>query len=136
MDSGTKHGLRILIAEDEEDIRFLVEVYLKKEGHIVTAAADGLEVVRLFAEGEFDMVLLDIGMPKLSGDEAAAAIKSHGRNVPVVYLTGYNSDTEQVRRIRARGDRSEVLMKPDALFTIGQTLREIYERSRQQVEAA
>ena len=70
--------VRVLLAEDDEDLRVMTARMLKAEGHSVTEAADGLEAERLLAGGGFDALVSDIMMPGRTGTELAAAARAMG----------------------------------------------------------
>jgi DNA-binding response OmpR family regulator len=114
---------KILLAEDEADIAFLIEFSLcRRAPHDITVAQNGAEAVRLFraareAGAPFDLVVMDIGMPLLSGDQAALAIRRLDSRVVILFLTGYGEDSDPVKNAR-RCPRSELLMKPDDLMTL------------------
>jgi DNA-binding NtrC family response regulator len=82
---------RILIVEDRDSLRRLLERALGEEGYEVTAASGGAAALRLLAERGFDLVLTDLKLPDLSGLEVLAASREAHPSVPVVVLTGYGS---------------------------------------------
>jgi len=81
---------RILVIEDEEDVRQLLSDILTNAGHDVEIAADGSQGIELFEKKEFDLVLSDLGMPGMSGWEVAEKVKSINDKVPVALITGWN----------------------------------------------
>ncbi len=89
-DSGLGSGT-ILIADDEEDVRILVESVLKKGGYRVITASDGVEAINHFKSlnGEIDAVILDLSMPNLSGTEALCQIRALSTTVPVILSSGF-----------------------------------------------
>jgi DNA-binding NtrC family response regulator len=82
---------RILIVEDRDSLRRMLERALGQEGYEVTTAADGQAALRLLAERGFDLVLTDLKLPDLSGIEVLAASRQVQPRVPVVVLTGYGT---------------------------------------------
>jgi signal transduction histidine kinase len=80
---------RILIIDDEADVRELLTDVLTGRGHTVTVAAGGREGLARFEAGRYDLVLTDLGMPELNGWEVARVIKSARRDTPVLLLTGW-----------------------------------------------
>lgn len=87
---------RILIADDEEDIRNLISFTLSFAGHQVTSTANGEQAVQAILESKPDLILLDVRMPRLSGYEACAIIKNNAqtRDIPVVFLSAKGQDNE------------------------------------------
>jgi CheY-like chemotaxis protein len=86
----------ILVAEDERDIRELINLTLMFGGHTVTTAANGEEAVQKATDAKPDLILLDVRMPKLTGYEACRQIKAIDalRDVPVAFLTAKGQDEE------------------------------------------
>ncbi|MDO9107367.1 MAG: response regulator, partial [Coriobacteriia bacterium] len=66
---------RILVVEDEKSIRDAVTAYLEKEGYWVTPAADGLSALDAFDKHRYDLVVLDLMLPKLSGEQVCAEMR-------------------------------------------------------------
>jgi signal transduction histidine kinase/DNA-binding NarL/FixJ family response regulator len=111
---GIVRPLRILFADDQEDIRTLTAYQLKRSGHKVVIAKDGKQALNAFRSASFDVVLLDQEMPGMTGDEVARAIrKTEGGKKERVFLvasTG-NTTSEDVRRLKQAGF-DDVLGKP------------------------
>lgn len=87
---------RILIAEDEPDIRNLIEFTLKFGGHEVFAFSNGSDAVEQTPKLKPDLILLDVRMPRLTGYEACQALKKdpQTRNIPVVFLSAKGQEAE------------------------------------------
>src|SRR5262249_3532195 len=88
--------LRILIAEDSDEIREVLALLLLADQHLVTLAQDGERALELFVLDRarsdvrpFDLVITDRAMPRLNGDQLAAAIKQLEPGVPVLMVTGF-----------------------------------------------
>jgi len=92
--SGEQRKARILVIEDEEEVRNVLSDILTTGGHEVEVAADGIQGVELFTEKEFDLVFTDLGMPVMSGWQVAEKIKGINRRVPVALITGWNVKVE------------------------------------------
>jgi len=108
-------GLRILLAEDEPVNRIFTVRALQKLGHAVDAAADGREALAMLEHGAYDLVLMDIQMPRLNGLEATRRIRS-GQvegvppTMPVVALTAYAMEGDRQKGLEAGMD--EYVTKP------------------------
>lgn len=120
--------MHILIIEDEISIRQTLQELLELNGHTVTAAADGLEGVRL-AEQRPELILCDIGMPVLDGFQAITAIQKlpQCRDIPFIFLTA-RADREDQRRGMALG-ADDYITKP---FTERDLMEAIAARVRRQ----
>jgi DNA-binding response OmpR family regulator len=87
---------KILIAEDERDIRDLIEFTLKYAGHEVVKASNGVEAVELAPNEKPDLILLDVRMPRMTGYEACRALKDIDgvKDIPVVFLSAKGQPSE------------------------------------------
>ena len=102
---------RILVADDDDDIRTLLQILLESDGHVVEAAADGLEGLAKHRAMRFDLVCLDLDMPRLNGIELTHAIRSGARaDLPILMITG-SASTPDHDAARAAGV-SDLLGKP------------------------
>ncbi|MBJ6137412.1 SpoIIE family protein phosphatase [Marinobacter litoralis] len=104
--------MNLLIAEDSDGDRMILATLLRRLGHQVHEASNGLEAVAVFVKTEPDIVFMDALMPTMSGMDAARRIKelSGTRFVPVVFITSLASEREQARCLEAGGD--DFLLKP------------------------
>lgn len=80
---------KILIVDDDEAHRLMLKANLSKEGYQLSEAGDGLSAVQAVREGFFDLILMDIRMPKLSGIEALKEIKAISPSIPVLLITAF-----------------------------------------------
>jgi PAS domain S-box-containing protein len=107
-------GLRVLLAEDNPVNQKVAARLVEREGHQVTVVANGREAVEQIAQQDFDVVLMDVQMPKMDGFEATARIREHekqtGRHVPIIALTAHAMKGDQERCLAAGMDR--YLAKP------------------------
>ena len=103
---------RILIIEDEEKLARFVELELGYEGYLVTKAFDGRTGLELAETGEFDLVLLDIMLPQISGMEVLRRIRRK-TSLPVIMLTARDSIEDKVSGLDAGAD--DYLTKPFAI---------------------
>jgi len=86
----------ILVVEDEEKILRLLELELQYEGYEVGKAGDGLQAFQLFREREWDLILLDVMLPGISGIELLRRIRSQDEYTPVILLTAKSSVEDKV----------------------------------------
>ncbi|MGN0290079.1 MAG: response regulator transcription factor [Lachnospiraceae bacterium] len=98
----------ILIADDEKEIRDILNLLLKGEGYEVLTAENGCEVVEL-AEPEIDLYILDVNMPGLSGFMAAAELRKK-YDTPIIFLTAYSGESDKVMGFSAGAD--DYIVKP------------------------
>jgi CheY-like chemotaxis protein len=81
-------GKRILLADDQAEVRETVRLLLGMDGHSVSEAANGEEALGLFAPNRFDLVITDYAMPVMRGDELATNIKHVSPSQPILMITG------------------------------------------------
>ncbi len=105
---------KILVAEDERDIRDLIQFTLEYAGHQVVTAANGEEAYQRATAEVPDLILSDVRMPKMTGYEACRLIKAHPgtSHIPVVFLSAKGQDVEVQSGLEAGA--SEYLLKPFA----------------------
>jgi len=100
---------RILVVEDEKVIRDAVTAYLEKEGHWVTAVADGEEAIATFLKRGFDLVVLDLMLPKISGEDVCRAIRDVS-DAPIIMLTAKGEEEDRITGLAIGAD--DYLVKP------------------------
>ena len=108
-------SLHVLVAEDAPDMGSLLNDYLTSDGHTVQLATDGRAALKNFEAGAFDLVVTDRGMPHLSGDQLAEAIRAIS-DVPIIMVTGFGG------MMMASGERPTgvdfILSKPVAIASL------------------
>ena len=109
---------RILIVEDEEDVRQLLFEVLNENGHEIETASDGIQGIAMFKESNYDMVFTDLGMPGMTGWQVAQEVKKKNRKTPVALITGWIVQLKQ-GELKNRGV-DFVVSKP---FKINQILQ-------------
>lgn len=113
----------LLVVDDEPAVREVVTEYLAADGHHVETATNGREGLEKFLAGRFDVVVTDQGMPEMSGDQLAAAIKRVAPNRAVILLTGFGDIME------AAGDQpvdvDTILTKPVTVSAMRQALAKV-----------
>ena len=122
---------KILIAEDDANIRLGLVATLESEGYAVTAASDGAQALRLFPQGKFDLVVLDVMMPKASGYDVCRELRARGTRVPVLFLTAKGEEIDKVVGLKLGADDyvtkpfgvRELLARVEALLRRGRETR-------------
>lgn len=110
---------RILIIEDEERIQTLLKTYLEADGYQVDLASDGLEGMKQFQKGSYQLILLDVMMPQIDGYAVLEMIRQTS-NIPVMMITAMEKDEDQMKAFDLQVD--DYIIKP---FTMELVLRRI-----------
>jgi two-component system KDP operon response regulator KdpE len=105
---------RVLVADDEPAIRKVVRDALEREGHRVETAIDGQEALERFAEGEYDLLVTDLAMPRVDGIELVKEIRRKSP-LPILVLTVRGEEREKVRLLDEGAD--DYVTKP---FGVGE----------------
>ncbi len=119
---------KILIADDEPDIRELVAFTLRFAGHEVVAFGNGADVVEAAPQEQPDLILMDVRMPRMTGYEACEKMKSDPSvaSIPVVFLSAKGQDAEIETGLAAGA--SEYLLKPFAPNELTEKVTELLQR--------
>ena len=121
----------ILIVEDEPDIQELLCAYLQDAGYGTAAAGDGVAALELFQSRPFDLVLLDLMLPKIDGFGVCELIRRQSQ-VPILMLTALDGEEEQLRGFRLNID--DYVTKPFSMPVLLEKIRVILRRSGGTVE--
>ena len=116
---------RILVVEDEPDIQELLQAYLRETGYETAAAGDGAEALDLFQKQAFDLVLLDIMLPKLDGFGVCEVIRRQSQ-VPILMLTALEGEEQQLRGFGL--DIDDYVTKPFSMPVLLEKIRVILRR--------
>ncbi len=95
--------LRILVVDDDQEIRDGIEIYLKNEGYDVIKAADGIEALEQLEQAEVHLIILDIMMPKMDGITATFKIREQ-RNIPILMLSAKSESTDKIHGLSVGAD--------------------------------
>ncbi|GMA48744.1 putative transcriptional regulatory protein YkoG [Alicyclobacillus contaminans] len=117
---------RILVVEDEEDIAEFLAMEFEYEGYAVTTALDGREGLKLALEKSWDIILLDVMLPHMSGMEVCRRIRAVSQ-VPIIMLTARGSVPDRVAGLDAGAD--DYLQKPFAIEELLARIRVLLRRS-------
>jgi two-component system, OmpR family, response regulator RegX3 len=117
---------RVLLAEDDESFVDALVIGLAREGFDVTVASDGPEALRLFAEVEPDLVLLDLMLPRLSGIDVCRSIRAHS-TVPIIMVTAKGTEIDTVVGLEVGAD--DYVTKPYRLRELVARMRAVLRRT-------
>ncbi len=120
----------ILIVDDDPQIREVLRIALRQDGHDVTEAGDGAEGLAKARNGKADLVVLDIGMPEMDGLEVCRRLRSE-HNTPVLFLTARDDEIDRVLGFELGGD--DYVTKPFSPRELLARIRAILKRSAGQV---
>ena len=120
-----KVSTKILIVEDEIDIREGISDYLSEVGYDVMVAEDGQEGIDLFKSNEFDLVLLDIMLPKINGFGVLSQIREIS-DVPVMMLTAMTDDYSQIMSFNEKAD--DYITKPFSVVVLHKRIEALQRR--------
>jgi signal transduction histidine kinase/ActR/RegA family two-component response regulator len=124
-----KRRARILVVEDEDEVRQLLSDILASEGHEVESAANGSEGIEVFSHNTFDLVFSDLGMPDMSGWEVADEIKRINNKAPVILVTGWNVEINNSEKRTDSVDK--IIQKPFEVKQVLRTVQEVMEHKEQ-----
>lgn len=121
----------ILVVEDEADIQELLENFLNDAGYKTSLAGDGVQALELFNSGSFDMVLLDIMIPKIDGYGVCEFIRSRS-NVPIIMLTALDSEDNQIKGFDLKID--DYITKPFSMKVLIKKIAAVFRRCENRIE--
>lgn len=125
---------RILIAEDDANIRLGLVATLESEGYDVVAASDGAQALKLYPQGKYDLVVLDVMMPKASGYDVCRELRASGAGVPVLFLTAKGEEVDKVVGLKLGAD--DYVTKPFGVRELLARVEALLRRGRATAAAA
>jgi DNA-binding response OmpR family regulator len=120
--------LRILLIEDQRDIAANIWDYLEHRGFVMDHAADGARGLRMALDGAYDVIVLDLGLPKLDGLELCRALREAHQETPVLMLTARDTLEDKLAGFAQGAD--DYLVKPFAMKELEARIRALYRRGR------
>jgi DNA-binding response OmpR family regulator len=118
--------MKILVVEDDRKVAGFIEQGLKEEGHVIDLARDGDEATMLAHVNDYDVVLLDVVLPKKNGFQIATELRGEGRNTPILMLTSRDAAEDVVRGLDAGAD--DYLSKPFRFDELLARIRALHRR--------
>jgi len=119
--------MRLLVVEDEQNLREQLTAALEKKGYSVDAACDGQEGLYYGNEFDYDVAVIDLGLPKLNGIDLIRALRSSRRNFPILILTARDHWQDKVSGLEAGAD--DYVVKPFAMEEVLARLNALIRRS-------
>jgi DNA-binding response OmpR family regulator len=118
--------MKILVVEDDRKVAGFIEQGLKEEGYVVDVAPDGDEATMLAHVYEYDVILLDVVLPKKNGFQIATELRREGRHTPILMLTSRDASEDVVRGLDAGAD--DYLAKPFRFDELLARIRALHRR--------
>ncbi len=112
---------RILIVEDEPDLRMSLEEDVRRQGHETVVAGDGARGLELGLQGRWDLILLDVMLPKMDGFDVCSTLRKAGVGTPIVMLTARTQEAEKVLGLDSGAD--DYITKPFGLHELRARIR-------------
>ncbi|MDE1885929.1 MAG: response regulator transcription factor [Xanthomonadaceae bacterium] len=123
--------MRILLIEDQRDIAANIWDYLEHRGFVMDHAGDGASGLRMALDGDYDVIVLDLGLPKLDGLDLCRALRAANRDTPVLMLTARDTLDDKLTGLAEGAD--DYVVKPFAMKEVEARIRALYRRGRQQL---
>ncbi len=117
---------KILVVEDDFDIGELLQNFLQEAGYEVAVANDGVEAISIFSNVKFDLILLDIMLPKIDGFTVCELIRKQSQ-IPIMMLTALNGEEEQIRGLDLQVD--DYITKPFSMPVLVRKIAAVLRRS-------
>jgi DNA-binding response OmpR family regulator len=122
-----RNGMRVLVIEDQHDIAANIWDFLERRGHVVDHCADGASGLARALRGDFDAIVLDLGLPRLDGLDLCRALREAGHGVPVLMLTARDTLDDKLRGFAEGAD--DYMVKPFAMRELEARLRVLHRRT-------
>lgn len=120
---------KILIVEDDPSIQEILHDFIQEAGYDITLASDGVEALTKFSESHFDLILLDIMLPKIDGYSVSEVIRKKS-DIPIIMLTALDSEEAQIRGLDLMVD--DYITKPFSLPILIRKIAVLLRRSKVQ----
>lgn len=117
---------KILIVEDDLDIQELLQNFLQEAGYEVSIANDGIEAVSLFSTAHYDLILLDVMLPKIDGFTVCELIRKQSQ-IPIIMLTALSGEKEQIKGLDLQVD--DYITKPFSMPVLVRKIAAVLRRS-------
>lgn len=120
------YDIRILIAEDEDNLREMLAKYIRRQGYIPLVARDGKEALIMAEDEEYDMAILDVMMPFVDGFQVCSAIRRRDPSIPVIMLTARSATEDKIQGFDSGAD--QYVPKPFSMKELMARIRSILKK--------
>lgn len=117
---------RILVVEDDEEIRTILYQFITAAGYDVAIAKDGLEGIEMFHQSRFNLLLIDIMMPKIDGFTMVEMVRKESK-VPIIILTALEGEEEQIKGFDLQAD--DYVLKPFSMRVLLKRIENVIQKS-------
>lgn len=121
-------SIRLLLVEDQRDIAANIWDYFERRGYVMDHARDGLQGLALALECQFDVIILDLGLPRLDGMDLCVRLRAGGIDTPVLMLTARDALDDRLRGLHGGAD--DYVIKPVELSELEARVRALLRRTR------
>ena len=122
---------KILVVEDDNQIQELIVEFLSSQDYIVDTANDGVEGYEKFKSGEYDLVILDVMMPKLDGHSLCKMIRNIDKEVSVIFLTALGDEENEIKGFDLKAD--DYISKPFSFNILIKRVEAILRRRNKEI---
>ena len=123
----------ILLVEDEEHLLKTIQLNLELEGYTVSTATNGIEALKEFRKGEFNLIVLDVMLPEMNGFDVCEQIRKENTKVPLLFLTAKGSSSDKIQGLKLGAD--DYLTKPFNLEELLLRVQILLKRGNLQAES-
>ncbi len=123
-------AFKILLVEDDEALRFIVKDNLEQNNFDVQVAEDGEIALQLFRDNKFDLIVLDVMLPKIDGFQVAEKIRKTNEQVPIIFLTARSMTEDKIMGLTIGGD--DYIPKPFSMEELLLKIKIFLKRSQSQ----
>ncbi len=119
---GNNQAARVLIVDDEEDVRFILQRALRHEGYVLETAVDGVDAINKITQFDYDLILLDLYMEPIDGMQVFDVIREKSEEIMVIVLTAHGSIDSSIAALRHGA--FDYLFKPETAVVIRERVRD------------
>ena len=122
--------IKILLVEDDEALRFIVKDNLEQKNYLVDVAENGELALELFSKNKYDLIILDVMLPKIDGFQVAQNIRKTNHHVPIIFLTARSMTEDKIKGLTIGGD--DYIPKPFSMEELLLKIKIFLKRSQAQ----